>query len=336
MQPAASECNNSLMTDKPDEQCRPVEMPKTGDAVDAARGQADDGMQRLVKDRKALVEYLKAGGRSGISTDFGSADALLPPGGKLRPELLAAKPRAQATAHDADGAAPDRSHTVGSDAHRHPPLLFRHLVSDEFASYAQQWLETIPPGQRTALADGGYKIEAVRDAAAYDREHGTSWATEQPQGYPAGSTGENLGAFFDADRKTIVLCEYFTPPNWDHQVATANVLDMAARLRHETGHAYDQLRKFQYENDPNIQKMYYAARNRLSQSPVTTEALKYYLQDDVIDEATGKIVERPGLRETIAELFAIEHGGGADARHRDKSVQEVFKDILHYMRKHGY
>ena len=110
---------------------------------------------------------------------------------------------------------------------------------------------------------------------------------------------------------------------------------MPGRTRHEFAHALDHLRGKTLENDPELSKIYEKERLNLASSPVTSKNLGYYLQPNEID-SKGKVTERPGLRETIAELYAIRHGGGTDLPWRDKSLHDAFPNVLKYLTKKGF
>ncbi|HEY9715472.1 MAG TPA: hypothetical protein V6C72_18505 [Chroococcales cyanobacterium] len=229
----------------------------------------------------------------------------------------------------------ERHQHQGGKSNHENPLLYRHEVSDQFTRQAIKWLDSIPNNHRHALSQAHYKVEIVKDVATYDKEHHTHYATEKPEGWPAGSSGKNLDCFFDSKNNTVVVLEHYTPIGTNIEVKTADFNDMGARMRHEIGHAYDQALKFHMEHDPVLQIMYEDDLRKLNNSPITRQALQYYLQPNERD-GHGHITSRPGLRETIAEIYAQEHGGGADLTFKDKSLRALFSDLFEYMHKHGY
>lgn len=109
---------------------------------------------------------------------------------------------------------------------------------------------------------------------------------------------------------------------------------MPGRVRHEFAHALDHSRDKALEHDPALAKIY-EERRHLASSPVTSKNLNYYLQPNEVD-SSGKIEARPGLRETIAELYAIRHGGGTDDPWRDKSLKAAFPGVLKYLEGKGF
>lgn len=204
-----------------------------------------------------------------------------------------------------------------------------------FRDESKKWMSTIPSDDMAEFKKKDYKFAFVADIAKYDAQVGTTYGAEQVQGYPNGWNGGTTGAFFDANHKTVVIMQTFSLPGVPRPMETMRFLDMPGRVRHEFAHALEHLRGRPLENDPELSKIYEKEKLNLASSPVTSKNLSYYLQPNDFDNH-GKVIDRPGLRETIAELYAIRHGGGTDAKWRDKSLQDAFSGVLNYLNKKGF
>lgn len=186
-------------------------------------------------------------------------------------------------------------------------------------------INAIPGDHYKEFVQAGYEIKVVNNIADYDRQMKTSYANVAPPGYPAGWTWKNVDMFFDSNYNKIVICKNFIPFGSSTPVPTEAVVDVPRRFRHEFGHALDELRGFPMQQSKKLQELYAAAVFALKSSPVTAKALNYYLQ------AGGA-----GLRETIAALYSVEHGGGTDQLHVENSLQSVFGPMLKYMKEHKF
>lgn len=128
------------MTDNPDEHLSPAERPRNGEPTEAARSETDAGMAKLAKDRKAFIEYLKQGGRSGISADFGSADSLMPRADKNGSDSLSTGPvDTKATNQDTADAARATAKPAGTEMLSAPVI-----VGSDGKTYLQGYISNVP------------------------------------------------------------------------------------------------------------------------------------------------------------------------------------------------
>lgn len=218
--------------------------------------------------------------------------------------------------------------------HKHSDFIREFEVSKKFSQNAHAWIHSVPAEHRRVLHNNGYHYVLAKDIKMYDHKYHTHYATARPEGYPVGLTGEATGAFYDDLHKNIVLCEHFkigAAPETD----TSSHLPMAGRARHESAHAIDEARGFKLQNSPEMIRAYDATLKTLASSPVTRHCLGYYLQPNEVN-ARGQVIARPGLREAIAELYAIKHGGGTDFPWNDKSLKAAFGGMLNIMTRKGY
>lgn len=113
------------------------------------------------------------------------------------------------------------------------------------------------------------------------------------------------------------------------------VSNPSARFIHEFGHAYSMARDFDVELNSHIMQTFESIRRNVLSSPVTNKVLKYFSQNPITD-SHGKIVKHPGLRETMAEIYASRFGGSSQPYHVQKSLLEVYKPIEEIMTENGY
>jgi hypothetical protein len=175
---------------------------------------------------------------------------------------------------------------------------------------------SVPYQQLAQFGKAGWRIVAVKDAAEYD----PSAAKQHPQGYPPGMTWENVDVITDLNKRRIVLCEYYKDFKTQKVVPSTSVIE---RFRHEFGHALDALRPQHLASDPVLQRMYKADVQALSATD--RKDLWYYTQAGFA-----------GPRETVAALYAIEHGGGTDNALIEKKLKSAFADVLRYMQQKGF
>lgn len=92
------------------------------------------------------------------------------------------------------------------------------------------------------------------------------------------------------------------------------------------GHAYENLLGKRFEHDPIIQAMFNKDVARIHGSAKLSSDLDYYIRPGT------------GLRETLAELYALEHGDGigSDDRKTDQNLMHEFVDISGYIKKNGF
>lgn len=215
------------------------------------------------------------------------------------------------------------------------PFIFDYNVTPQFLSQVLKDIKVIPELHRELLGKSGFKVELYKDINAYDKKHGTTYATDHPDGYPAGATGENLDVFFDKANKTVVAVEFFKPSATSPQTPST-ILKNPGRLIHEIGHAFSMARNFDIENDPATMTLFESLRQKLNKSPVTYNAIWYFSQPPTTD-SHGKITEHFGLRETIGEFYASYYTSGADPRkHVEKSLMDLYKPIWEIMKRKGY
>ncbi len=208
-------------------------------------------------------------------------------------------------------------------------------VSNEFVNAKKLDFKLLPESHRQLLNQKNITVEFHKDIYSYDRMHGTKYATEPVDGYDLGYTGANVDVFFDKDRKIIVSFEYFKSFELNRVIPTAYVSNPTARFIHEFGHAYSMARNFDVELNPQIMQTFESIRRNVLNSPVTNKALKYFSQYPITN-SHGKIVEHPGLRETMAEIYASHFGGSSQSQHVQKSLLEVYKPIEEIMTENGY
>lgn len=202
-------------------------------------------------------------------------------------------------------------------------------ISTEFRKVIDACVHSAPSKHLEDLAAKDYRVFAVRDVSDYEQKIGRKIANEHPEGYPPGWTWANVDCFFDPKRKRIVLFQNFVPHGQTASVRSFEAQNTPGRFRHEFGHALDEARGFALQTDPEMAKLYEQALKTLDKSPVTSKALAYYLPQADTDKSIG-------LRETIAGLYSIAHGGATDQPHVERALKSVFSDMLNYMAKKGY
>lgn len=202
-------------------------------------------------------------------------------------------------------------------------------VSADFKAVIENAISSVPDHHRELVAKGGIDVFVIKDIAEYEHLTGKKFAGDAPEGYQTGWTWANVDCLFDATVDHIVLFESYTPYGKAAPVRSFDGLNMAGRFRHEFAHALDQAKGFALQNDPHVQKLYDDALKTLDHSPVTKAALRYYLPHTGTDKNVG-------LRETIAGLYSIMHGGGTDLPHVESSLKSVFSHVHDWMKKEGY
>ncbi len=215
------------------------------------------------------------------------------------------------------------------------PFVLDFNVTPSFLNQVQKDIKAIPVPHRQLLSNSGFKVELYKDINAYDLKHGTTYATDHPEGYPPGATGENLDVFFDQANKTVVAVEFFKPSATSPQTPST-ILKNPGRLIHEIGHAFSMARNFDIERDPATMSLFESLRQKLNKSPVTYNAIWYFSQQPTKD-SHGNVTEHFGLRETIAEFYASHYTSGADPRkHVEKSLMDLYRPIWEIMKRKGY
>lgn len=200
-------------------------------------------------------------------------------------------------------------------------------VSDGFKAIMDRAVNSVPKAQIEVLANKKYKIWIMKDASEYEAKINAPFANKRPEGYPAGWNWSQVDCLFDPINHRVVVFE--NVERGGRMVPSKDVVNIPGRFRHEFGHALDDGRGLLLQNDKKMQNMYEVALKSLEQSPVTKSALGYYLPQPDTDKSVG-------LRETIAGLYSIMHGGGTDSKHVEGSLKTVFRDMLDYMKKKGY
>ncbi|MDX2107994.1 MAG: hypothetical protein SFY67_16465 [Candidatus Melainabacteria bacterium] len=239
------------------------------------------------------------------------------------------------TARNFSKASPEKLLLARKEHKAFKPFIMDFGVTPNFLNQIINDVKAIPESHRNFLVNQGFEVELYKDIHAYDAKYGTTFSTDHPDGYPPGSTGENLDVFFDRKNKNIVALEFFKPKPGAPQ-APSSILKTPGRLIHEVGHAFSMARNFDIERDPATMHLFENLRQKLKNSPITKNAIGYFSQEADKDKS-GRMTEHFGLRETIAEFYASHYSTGADPRkHVEKSLFELYKPIWEIMKKKGY
>lgn len=214
------------------------------------------------------------------------------------------------------------------------PLL-KFDVSSEFVQAKKLDLESLPESHKLLLAGQKFRVELHRDIWNYDKKNGTNYATEPVDGYSTGHTGINVDVFFDKTNRIVAAMEYFKPRNFDKMISSGYVLNPSSRFIHEFGHAFSMAKNYDVETDFSIMNLFESLRKQVIKTPETFKDLSYFSQEPVLDK-DGKIIEHPGLRETIAEFYALRFGGSTQTSRVKNKLIDAYRPIQEIMIEKGY
>ncbi len=196
-------------------------------------------------------------------------------------------------------------------------------TSDAFAKEVADGVASLPPKVAQELKDKGVQVNVFKNIYEYDKAMGTHKADMVVNGHKVALDAPSL---FDGKGKppNIAVFEQLgdgTP------VKSVKNTDVGGLARHESGHAYSAAHGFLSMQDKNFQGAMINDINNLSQSQMqqlSKEAqpggpMNYYLGS-------------PAKEEFFAEAFATATGKGSD-KYADKRMQELFPNVMKYMRE---
>lgn len=115
-------------------------------------------------------------------------------------------------------------------------------------------------------------------------------------------------------------------------------------MRHEIGHAYDFLNRGLLRDNPEVKRIYEEEKKALTGHlrPKNSRYRQHVPQYDsqMVETSPAKSLRYylepgSGLGETIAELYAIRHGGGSDTKNNDRLLAQSFNKLMDYLKRHN-
>lgn len=202
-----------------------------------------------------------------------------------------------------------------------PPAKREHIVkhqvsgrvSDRFVAEMDTALQQIPAGLVDQVVKSGHTlafIETILEARPDLRG-------KTPVDSSLGTTFENLRGFFDAERKTLYVPEYYRARHQLMRGLVKNTMAVAV-LRHELGHAFDRSLGL-ISATPEFQQAYETDLTDIPDDLI--DCFTYFWQSD----------NHRNCREVFAELFAVNYGGGPHDRSRQ--IRSVFNRCDEVLRK---
>jgi hypothetical protein len=195
----------------------------------------------------------------------------------------------------------EQSH-IDSDNKKEKRVLLekRKDISPEFAQLVEKTIEGIPESVRKLLLDAGCKIVAADTVTAALPE----LKNQRPRGWPPNMTWDHADGIQVWSKRTIAIAE---------RRMSDDVLKKSVRaagvLRHEVGHAIDQIIADKRQGDyfcdsPAFQIAF--ERDLRTISADDRKVLQYHLQNG-----------HAGRSETFADVFALQIGGPCNEEDRD-------------------
>ncbi len=190
-----------------------------------------------------------------------------------------------------------------------PAFTIHGDVSLTLQAEAREAIAELPEQVRQVLADHGVTVRlghAMADVAP-------ELAGQSPRGWPEGMTWSNADGAYYTPGKRIVATETYQSYYESIEVVSKRTVDV---LRHETGHAFDSA-----IGNASYRKEFRAAyaRDVAKLSEIGKARVGYFLQSGYA-----------GPQETFAELFAQEHGGGAEKI----NLRQLFPEAHEVVRGH--